>query len=1419
VPGTDPKLRLEGAWAVQRLRIAAACLALTLLVFTQSSGFVATDTKLDLVVDPWHFLKRSLTLWDPLANAGQVQDQAYGYLFPMGPYFLLGHISGLPPWVVQRSWESLLVVVAFLGVLRLARLMGVERFWPRVICALVYALSPRMLSELGVISSELLPMVALPWMLIPLVRGSRTGSTRRAAMLSGLAVLLCGGVNASATLAVLPVPALWLITRSRGSRRRSLAAWWTAAVALASLWWAIPLILMGRYSSQFLDWIESSTVTTSVTSMFSVLRGVDHWQSYLGPGEWPGAWILASAPAAIVATATIAGAGLAGLSRRDTPHRAFLWTCLLLGLVILTSGYVSHSGPLYAHSIRSMLDAQLNPFRNIHKFDPVVRLPIALGVGYLLARAPLPTWAQIPFSRGRLQLPVRALAAGVVIATGIVAIAPAITGRLVPQPRVPVTQDWWKQTGDWLAAHDGTGRALVVPGAAQPSYIWGETRDDALQPAARSPWSVRDATPLAQAGYVRMLDNVEQRLAQGRPDESLSTVLATAGIRYIVVRNDLDTDKSSATPLLLVHATVDNSHLIRRVAGVGEPFIVPADVNRLMDGAQAKQRPAVEIYENEAWSGGVSVVPVSNAFTATGSGDELSALAGRGTAGPRHPVLFAPRAASIGGSETPFIVTDGLRKREFGFGGIDRYSSVLTDDEPYRATRRVNDYLPHGVTSQTVATYDGAVSIRASSSGSDATAFINRSPNNSPFAAIDDDPTTAWMSGSPVAKEQWWQIDLVSAVTPGQIQISFPAGLSDYPSRIEFTTSSGSKQVDVSPDALLQPVDLPPGPTQLVRISVVEMAHGSTSTSVGLSTVIIPGVQVSRTLRVSGGGTPDIFAFDVSPGFRSDCVSVEGRPVCDPAIARQGEEDQALDRSFTVADDVTYRTAATVRFRPGDAVDRLLDARQPMSVTSSSTNSDDPRSRPGAIFDDRSDTGWIAHAGDLKPSLTIRMNHPAIIRGLNLTTDALLPAAHPTAITVSAGDRVWSFDVGDDGIVTFPIGLRVSTLKIVIDGATVRTSTSSVSGKTILLPAGISELRLVGQGVPQPTSVNRASVGCSDGLDLLIDGRRIPMHASATIGEVLGGEAVLAAPCGDDRFSMHAGEHRVRLEQRSMLAPMSLTLTRDGFLPRADQAVDAWVGKWSDSSRSVNVAASVSSLLIVRENANPGWKATVNGATLTPTIVNGWQQAWILPGGTKGLVSLTFAPQRTFAIGLVCGLFAALALLVLLLYPVPRAASREDHRPISGPHRKSIPAGVSVACAFAGGLVPAGFVGALLGAGVTTAVLIWGVAGRRVAYPVGGLVFVLVGGLAAHAPLGDGSTFGLHSAAATQLGCVLALSFCFGSILSSFPDGDRQLLENLRRRGLSIPNHDTAATPVAAAPAPRKIFQKLPWNGDRSKTR
>ena len=76
-------------------------------------------------------------------------------------------------------WWALLLTVGFWGLLRVAEALGIGSPTSRVIGAVAFALSPRVLTTLGSISSETLPMMLAPWVLLPTIlalRGS-AGST------------------------------------------------------------------------------------------------------------------------------------------------------------------------------------------------------------------------------------------------------------------------------------------------------------------------------------------------------------------------------------------------------------------------------------------------------------------------------------------------------------------------------------------------------------------------------------------------------------------------------------------------------------------------------------------------------------------------------------------------------------------------------------------------------------------------------------------------------------------------------------------------------------------------------------------------------------------------------------------------------------------------------------------------------------------------------------------------------------------------------------------------------------------------------------------------------------------------------------------------------------------------------------------
>ena len=185
-------------------------------------------------------------------------------------------LLGLPGWVTQRLWWALLLVVGFWGVLRVAEALGIGSPSSRVIAALAFALSPRVLTTLGAISSETLPMMLAPWVLLPVILALRGSQRHRCGVLaarSALAVALMGAVNAVATLTGCLAALIWWAAHRPNRLWWRFTAWWALCGVLAVTWWVVALVMLGRISPPFLDFIESSGVTTQWLSLTEVLRG------------------------------------------------------------------------------------------------------------------------------------------------------------------------------------------------------------------------------------------------------------------------------------------------------------------------------------------------------------------------------------------------------------------------------------------------------------------------------------------------------------------------------------------------------------------------------------------------------------------------------------------------------------------------------------------------------------------------------------------------------------------------------------------------------------------------------------------------------------------------------------------------------------------------------------------------------------------------------------------------------------------------------------------------------------------------------------------------------------------------------------------------------------------------------------------
>ena len=1299
------------------------------LAFAQRPGELVADTKVDLHVEPLRFLADAAAAWAPSGGLGQVQAGQYaGYLWPMGPFYALGDLVGLAPWVVHRLWLGTLLALAAWGTVRLLdALLERPRGVPALVAGVLVIANPYVVVFANRTSVTLLAYALLPWLLLCVQRGLRDPrGWWWPAALALLVTSLGGGVNAAVAGWVLLGPALLILYEAMlgGIAWRDAGRFVARALPLtllASAWWIAPVLVQVRYGVDFLPFTEPAGAIWTSTSMSESLRLMGFWVAYLGVGygtqlspAFDTAPTLLGASGLIVASFAIPGLAIAGFAwTRRWRYGPFFAALALLGLLTMFTGFPD-GAPLRRALHWSYDRVELVQFlRTTYKAGPLLALALACLAGTAAGVA----WERLRMRAGAARtVGARRRRAAVLVA------APTLTAALVVGWAWPlfegravdgqlsfdaVPADWERTAAGLDRELPGGTRALVLPGQVFPFYQWGGTQDALLPALSERPVAVRGVVPYADLRAVDLLWTTDALLQQQRVlPRQLTSLIELMGAGEVVVASDDDRDRSGAVaPSAAAAQLARGAGLVpraRRFGAAGPAFAARGRGASPRRVVAPRRTGAVRRYPVARAPGLVRVQPLRAPLVVDGSAATLAGLAALGALPRERAILYAAdqtpaelRRAARGGAE--IVVGDSNRRRVFlasqprqAEGATLAADADLPDDGAV-----LNPFPDRGTDAQTVAVYDGARSLTAPFSPS----FV-QFPEHRPYAAFDGDPTTWWSAERNFDDDRRWiEIDFGRRIDVPAIEL-----LPQREARTDLTAVEiAGRRWELGSGWNRLPVGL--RGVDRLRIAVAGVAGPPTTRTRGpgaIAEVRIPDVRVRERLR------PPVVASD----------------------ALAGADLRHAPLSF-----VFGRTTGTDPFHRRARID-------PDSI---SVPSGDSQS-----------AALVAAAGDGEHSIARRFDLPAARRW---RADGWVTVAPGRRRAVADRYGVAS------GRLDIPCGAVTARLSV--------TGSRRARGKRSTAP-------------PDPTGGERVPGRSRRQVTIVW----LRLQPTGRVADILAGRPLRARSCGV-AVSLPARRAKLGTAHGPLRVDL-LRLRSAAPEPLPAPAVPGRVLDPGDDGRGrrdgVRVALTAPAWLVLGESYNRGWRADCDGRDLgDPQPIDGFANGWRAPRDCRD-VDFSFAPQRTMNAGFAVSALVCAALLILVALGAVRRRRLRIAFPHTGPSeidfsdvsrrkgrsrvRGGVPVGwrpavaIGLAAGLAGGFLFALRAGVVIGPAV--ALLLWrGVGPGALALTAGVLAGVVLPAIYLLFPPDDAGGFNSEFAAdltgahwvAVAVWVLLALSF------------------------------------------------------------
>lgn len=1256
-----------------------ACLFAALALYATlsgQSGRYVPDTRLEHSVAPQQNLERQAYLWDDARTIGT----------PMTPYFFSPATSaveaaaadlGAPPWLIERLIHALYLLLAALGVILLLRafrpVIGVEH----AVAAFVYAFCP-FTSQFLLPSSIFLCYALAPWFAWFAVRGVRDGDDpwRWAAALA-LALAATGAVNGAALgYALVPagLAALYFAVVMPSGRRRMWRWLWRAAL-LSGLIFSAALVVQAFSGSGVSAALHTSELpgTVARTSSWSESwRGLGFWLSYFldssGHLLRPQTSAYFTQPLVIAATFLMPLGALLVLALGRWRHRLLFGAMLLISLVLMVgmhqvAGRSPFGGLLsfaFDHSELAL------GFRNTYKAGPGLMLALAVlsGVGAAWAiDATQESWARTRAgsreARIRL-LPAVGVPALIAVAL-VVASFPFWSDRLYPDNGFRSIPRYWHRTFNYLGAQQQPSRVLLLPGVEEAQYRWGDVHDNLFEGLSPATPLINRALQQGTAESADLVSAIDEYVSSSAYAKgTLAPILARLGVRWVVLQNDLDWQRTDL-PRPSIYDALRSDPGLRLTATFGHPGANTSSSGDPSAGYLGERAlPPVEVYRVVGAPSPRPRLSRGPPLLVDGAGDSWPALARAGLLrGP--PVAYTGAAGDTDlrdllASGSQLVVTDGNRRRTTLAGtGRPTPSPTLAVGEP--TDRAPNDLFGSDQT-QSTTTYADADWISASRYGFP----LNQTEESArPSNAFDGVGRTAWIVRGPLSPSgESLTVKLRRAQTITGISVLPEAAGAWRTAAVDVILhSEDGKQTETQLHFRRATPVRARARIKATQVTEVELRIARVS---GPGPVGLSGVGISEVGVSTPHGPLDLRAFVRTPEDLADRAAEDGRLHAELAARPPryelrrvtgigGEQEETeLRREITAFGNHEYRLGTTVRLdnQTGDSVIEGLSGAGVTAVGTSRSNGDLSGRGELAIDGDLA-TGWepspqVGERLDLRlPSTQVRSVEVFTASGPSHG----IARSRVTALDVAAGDtRVHSaLPVTPDCLQNgSPPGGCIERQAITVPPTETDHVSLTLAGlKRVDTPFGWAPPRVVEVRINGGDPSQFATPAAPECAPLMaVDGRPVPIRLPDDPRELLSGKLINLKAC--ERIRLGPGRHRLESLPGLSSAVVTASLVPIGKR-RPPPSATAPPGKVRLIERSptrlkLSVDAPRGALLEGGMPFDKGWAANDGNLRRTPVPLDTFA-AWRVEAPVAGQVTLSYGPQRIYELAMAVSIATA----------------------------------------------------------------------------------------------------------------------------------------------------------------------------------